>query len=612
MPIALAVLLTFLLAPLASRLERLHVPRVVAVALLVGTFALGVVGLGWLLERQVVDVATNVSNYKQEIVAKVESLLPQERKAITKAGTALAEIGREIAKPDASDGDTSAQSPTGPPGAHPAAPAKAPAEPMPVRVVEAPASPLTAAGGILGPVLGRLATVLVVLVFTVFMLMNREDLRNRFIRLVGQREMHTITPALDDAGARISRYLLMQSITNSAVGLIAGLILWGLGVPSAALWGLLAALLRFVPYVGTWMAALLPASVMFATTPGWREPLLIVGLIGAVELIVGQLIEPLVFRNGTGLSPVAILASSVFWAWLWGPVGLLLAMPLTVCVVVIGRHVPRLEFLEIMLGDEPVLPPGARVYQRLLAGDPEEATKVAAEASKDKLLAELYDAVLLPALRLSEIDRHRGDVEDGREQSVRDMLQAIVEDLETRDAARAPQPSAAPVPTGADPGPAQGSVLCVPVRDEADELAARMLAGVLTGQNTPVHTLSGVSLISELIEDVAAHRPAALCISAVPPQASLHIRVLCKRLRARFPTLPIVVALWDAGADEQAARSRLGEVSADYVVTTVAAAAERLGSLVRIGVQDGDAPPPPRPVSSTTPLSSVGKSPLRR
>jgi len=312
----------------------------------------------------------------------------------------------------------------------------------------------------------------------------------------------------------------------------------------------------------------MPLAVSLAVSPGWTTPLLALGLILVVEVACANVIEPLLIGAGTGLSPLAVLMAAVFWAWLWGPVGLILATPMTVCLVVIGRHVPGLKFLDIVLRDEPGLEPDAQFYQRLLAGDQGEAEQIVARYAKDKPVAEVFDGIVLPAMRLAEADRHRGDLDGPTEAAVRDMLGAVVEDLggprESSENRSAPRP---------------GPVLCLPARDWADELASDMLALLLTDRGLQASVLSAESLSGELVDQVAALSPVAVCVSAVPPAAAVHFRVLCKRLRARFPELPIVAGLWDGREDVQAVRLELGAIGTDHVATTLSGAAEILRRL---------------------------------
>jgi predicted PurR-regulated permease PerM len=559
-PIALAVLVTFLLAPVIRRLERLRIPRLLSVLLVVGVSTVFVGGLAWAVEAQLVEVATQLPKYRTNILQKLGALRATGTSAMGEAGTRIANLGREIIKPAPADGESA------PPGSLPAAP-----EPIAVKVISAEPPPLTYAKAVVGPVLAQLATAGAVVVFAGFMLMRREDLRNRVVRLAGERDIHGTTRALDDAAERVSRYLRMQLISNGSAGLAIGGGLFALGIPGAALWGLVTAVMRFLPYVGVWIAAVLPLAVALAVAPGWTTPLLALALIVLVEVVVGSICEPLLFGSGTGLSPVAVLTSAAVWAWLWGPVGLLLATPLTVCLAVIGKHVPRLAFLNILLGDDPVLTPEASLYQRLLAGDQEEAAQVVERFAKERPLAEVYDLLIVPAMRLAETDRHRGELDERQEHSILEIVASIVEDAGAFESVVGPSASS--------DGRSVSSVLCIPARDPADAIAARMLAQLLTHAGIAADGLPAPTLSGELMEHVAAKAPALVCVSAVPPSAALHARVLCKRLRARFPDLALVVGLWDGKVGQTAARERLGKIGTDYVAINMAEAIDQIRSL---------------------------------
>jgi len=557
-PIALAVVLTFLLAPMVRRLERLRMPRIVAVLLAVGLSTMFLGGLGWVMEEQVVGLAERLPEFKTNLLKKVDELRPSSGGVFGQAGQAVSELAHKLAGEPSEPGG--------------AAPVVAPEpQPLPVRVIEPPTAPLLYAKNLIGPILSPLLTGGIVVVFSIFMLIKREDVRNRFIRLVGQREMHVTTPALDDAAGRISRYLLMQSITNGSAGLLIGTGLYFLGVPGALVWGLLVAFMRFLPYVGIVVAATLPVVISLSASPGWSQVLMVIGLILVVELVIGNAIEPLLFGSHTGVSPLAILAAAAFWTWLWGPVGLLLATPLTVCLAVAGKHVPALAFLDVLLGDEPVLTPEARLYQRVLAGDAEEAEDIIGSFGKDKPLSEVYDTLIVPAIRLSESVRHRGGLDEDHDRAVREMFSVVIEDMGELGAAQG-------APGTSEPSE-RGLVICLPARDSADQLVARMLARLLSNAGVRAEVPLAEALTGEMMEEVATRQPAVVCISAVPPGSAVHTRVLCKRLRAKFPDLAIVVGLWDPNVNIPAAKERLDITGAVQIVTQLQQAVDQIRSL---------------------------------
>lgn len=566
-PIALAVLLAFALAPLVRRLERLRVPRVAAAFVVMGLFLGAVVGLGWVLHGEAVQLATDLPGYKTNIAGKLSALRGDSTKALDRATTTIKEIGREIVAPD--NDNTSPSDST-------RSEVRA-AEPMPVRVVDASISPLQSAESLLGPVISRLATGAIIVVFTIFILVQREELRNRLLRLMGKESMHVSTPALDDATQRVSRYLLLQLVVNTIAGVSIGVGLMVLGVPGALLWGCLTIVLRFIPYIGTFVAAAFPIIISLAVAPDWRGPLMVAGLIVAVETLCGQVIEPLLLASGTGLSPIAVLASALFWGWLWGPVGLLLSTPIAVCLAVMGKHFPRMAVLDLLLSDKVALVPEARLYQRLLAGDPEESARIVAEFRKQRTsLAEVYDGLLIPALRLAQAARQRDDLTDEQLQSVHRIVSKLVSEA---------APGEASVP-GGTVGQAEVRVLCVPAHDEIDAAAAQMLTQVLCASGVTAEALSADVLTGEVLAMVELKRPSLVCVSAVPPAATMHARMVTKRLRGRFAELPIVVGLWDGAERADGARATLGAAGTQYVATSLAQTLTTVSAIVGAKVEN--------------------------
>jgi len=443
-----------------------------------------------------------------------------------------------------------------------------PEAPVRVEVVES-LSAQEIAQGVLGPLISPLASAAIVIVFLIFMLLKREDLRNRFIQLIGGERLNVTTQALNDAARRISRYLLMQLIINSAYGLVICVGLLLIGLPNALLWGALTAVLRFVPYIGPWIAAMMPIAISLAVFDGWLQPALVLALFIVNELVSNNFIEPWLYGSSTGISTIGILTSAVFWTWIWGPIGLVLATPLTVCLTVVGRYVPQLAFFNIMLSDQETLPPHSRFYQRLLALDPEEATEVAEEYLATTSLAELYDAVLLPALSLAEQDRHQGNLDDVKQQFILQTTREIVEEIGERvvKASDEVEQVSERAPRIA---PAQSAViLCLPARDEADELAGMMLVQLLCQRGLAARVVSNKTLSSEMMEQVQAESSAVVCVSALPPFAAMHARYLCKRLRPRFPQLRIIVGLWLAGNIGEKTQQRLTATGIDKLVTTL-------------------------------------------
>jgi predicted PurR-regulated permease PerM len=472
-PLALSLLLCFLLAPLVTRLERYRVGRAPAVVLVVCGVATVLVLLGWVVTAQMLNLADRLPEYQGEIVAKVE-----RAKARFGGGGGVTEKLGQVAKEIEQATTRPATQPTTQDSTRPAeaSAATAPAAPRPpkdpvrqlvddpvgaaarevtssppkeappagttktnplwVVALPAPVSPVKTLGAYVGYVASPLGTAGLVLVFVVFILIQREDLRDRMIRLVGHQDLNVTTTALDDAAGRISRYLMAQAIVNGTYGVAIAVGLWLIGhfvggapFPSFVIWGLLCAVLRFIPYIGPWIASIFPITLSLAVYHGFGVFIWTTGLFVFIELLSNNLMEPYLYGASTGMSTVAVLVSAVFWTWLWGPVGLLMATPLTVVLVVIGKYVPQMRFLDILLGDEPVLEPPERVYQRLLAMDQEEATELARDYLKEMDLERVYDEVLNPALSLAEQDRHRGRLDEQRQVFIRRALRDMIEEL---------------------------------------------------------------------------------------------------------------------------------------------------------------------------------------
>jgi len=366
----------------------------------------------------------------------------------------------------------------------------------------------------------------------------------------------------------------MLFLVNFTFGVAVGIGLYLIGVPNAILWGILAAILRFVPYIGAWIAAAAPIGLAMAISTGWLAPILTFVLFGGLDLFCGNILEPWLYGKGTGVSAVAVVVAAVFWTWLWGVPGLLLATPLTVCLLVIGKHVPQLSFLDILLGDEPVFEPRRRVYQRLLAGDQEEATELVDDDLENKPLVEVYDTLLIPALALAETDWHRGELDEGRHKFI---LQSLREMIDERDEGQQEVQAKEGIEDGISPRP---RILCLPARDQADEIAAMMLAQLLATGECLVRSVSFAAAAGELVDLVEGRKPDLVCISATPPAAVLHARHMCRRVRSRFPEVLVVVGLWNTQGDLSKAKTRIGGGATTHVVATLAEAQGQVHLLI--------------------------------
>jgi predicted PurR-regulated permease PerM/methylmalonyl-CoA mutase cobalamin-binding subunit len=569
-PMTLAVLLSFLLSPVCDLLERLKLGRIPAVMVtaVVGSLVLG--GALWMAVDQVTDLAPKMPEYERNLKAKLNTANVRVSALLSKFSETAQGMSENLPQlePDHTPQGTSEW-------------------PFSVRVVSSPASPLQVFGGVFGNLLEVLGTAGMVIVVVVFFLIRRDDLRDRFIRLVGQGNLTLTTRMLEEAGTRVTHYLAMQFLINAIYGAAVGVGLYWIGVPNAVLWGILATTLRFIPYFGPWIAAAMPIGLSMAISKTWLEPGLTIGLFVVLELITNNVLEPWLYGKKTGVSAVAVLLAAVFWTWLWGIVGLLLATPLTVCLLVIGKHVPQLSFLDTLLGNEPVFEPKTRIYQRLLAGDQEEATELLDEYLEHRPLADVYDTVLIPALAMAETRWHRGDLDESRRafilQSLKEMIQ---EQGERQQVAREKQESeptteseAAILRADAIDSP-KFSILCLPAHDAADELAGMMLAQVADSHDCQVETVPATTTASELIELVAQRQAAVVCISSAPPSTVAHARYLCLRLRRRFPHMTLVVGLWDAAGDLKKAKERIGDGATTHLVATLADARERIRSLI--------------------------------
>ena len=390
-PFTLAVLITFILTPVAKLLERIHFGRIFSTLIVVVLSFIVVGAVGWTVSQQFAQVMNQLPDYRSNIHAKLEALHLSKSTALNNASDTMNEISKDLAAPPA--GNTAAGNRTNSPSRQ---------RPMPVEVVTSPALPLDSLESVLG-VIGAFG---IVVVLTSFMLARRENFRNRLISLGGHRSLHVMTQAIDDATARVSRYLRLQLLVNICYGALIGTCLHFIGIPGALLWGVLIVFLRFCPYIGPPLGGILPLLLSIAIFDGWIKPLETFGLFAVTEILVSNFVEPALYGAYTGISSMAILLAAIFWTAIWGPIGLVLSTPLTVCLVVIGRHVPRLRFLNVLLGDEPVLTPDTRYYQRLLAMDHEEAKRVLKNFLEKNSLEDLYDSVLIPALNLAERDRH--------------------------------------------------------------------------------------------------------------------------------------------------------------------------------------------------------------
>ncbi|HYN88407.1 MAG TPA: AI-2E family transporter [Ardenticatenaceae bacterium] len=506
--------------------------------------------------------------------------------ALERAADVLQDLGKELDRPQTDAGRL----------ANPLAPSAAPAtetKPIPVEVRQPDPGALQTLGAFITPLIHPLATTGIVVIFVIFILLQREDLRNRLIRLAGSHDLQKTTAALDDAAGRLSKLFLTQLVLNAAFGVVIGVGLYFIGVPSPVLWGILAAILRFVPYIGAFISAAFPLALAAAVDPGWSMLLMTAALFIVMEPVAGHVVEPLVYGHSTGLSPVAVVVAATFWTWLWGPIGLVLATPLTVCLVVLGRHVERLEFLDVMLGDRPALSPPEIFYQRMLAGDPAEAADVAEEFLKERSLSVYYDEVALAGLRLARADALRGVLDEARLERMRGTVEELVDDLSDHPdlepaSGRTVDPEAAaavdasvdesgianlPVLAPEDLDPrftGEAPILCIAGQSPVDEAAALMLAQLLTKHGLNSRVEGAASLSVQSISRLEAADTAVVCLSFLDAGSPAHMRYAVRRLRRTMPQAKILLGCWVA--DATAAESLREAARADLVASTLRAA----------------------------------------
>jgi predicted PurR-regulated permease PerM len=534
LPFALAILLSFLLAPLVTILRRYHLPRVPAIIATVLIAFFVVLGILAMVGGQVVTFADNLPKYQYTIQDKIRSLKSSAPGGgiFERALVVFQALGREIAVTD----ETAPAAQTGS-----LAPSKAP---VPVRI-EQPSQPLTIVQHVVGGLVGPIGTTAIVIVLVIFILFEREDLRDRFIRLAG-RDVHRTTQALNEAARRVSRYLLMQLAVNAIYGGLIGLGLFVIGIPNPILWGVLATLLRFIPYLGPVIAAFFPLALAFAVDPGWSKLLWTLALILTMELISNNFIEPRFYGSSTGLSSIAIIISAIFWTVLWGPIGLVLATPLTVCLVVIGRYVPQLEFLGLLLGSEPPLAPEEKFYQRLVAGNREEALELAEAYTAEKPLLQFYDEVCLPALRLAEIDRQQGNLGPDSGKTVADVALTVVRELgETKCDPMEDAPTKDTGNKTRKPAWEASPVLCIAGRGEHDGVVSSMLVQLLDQRGVAAGLLPASTLAPDAIGNLELAGVEVLILSFLHPSPQAYARYACRRLRRRAPHVKLLVGCWN-------------------------------------------------------------------
>ena len=565
-PIALAILLSFALAPAVRKLHALGLGRLFPVLLTTLLAFIVIFGLLGVVATQLRDVATELPRYEATMVKKVSSL-----KSATSGGV-FQKLEGIFARLDRAINKTTPTNAAATTGDQAPAPRQAASDaqqqpPMQVEIRQPTPSPIETIGAYAGTVLHPLATAGIVVIFVIFILIQREDLRNRLIRLCGASDLQKTTAAIDDGAKRLSRYLLTQLLINTIAGIIIGVAAWMLGVPNPILWGVLFGCMRFVPYIGPIIGGAMPIIFAAAVDSGWSMALWMTGIVAVAELVIGQVIEPLLYGHNTGLSPVAVVVSATFWTALWGPIGLLLAVPITVCLVVVGRHVEQLEFLDVLLGDRPPLTAPENFYQRMLANDPVEVEEQASNCLKTMSLTDYYDGVLLPGLLLAQADATSERLTVERQMQIRDATEDVIEDLaEDTDDAVSPAvgrwklfgqgkpdedaPSAVDDLAVAPAWRHDGAILCIGARGPLDDCGALMLAQVLDKRGLGARAESYASLSKAAIGALDVSKARLICLSCLDGSSSAYMRFALRRVKRHAPRAKILIGAWWLQSDE--------------------------------------------------------------
>jgi predicted PurR-regulated permease PerM len=573
-PLALAVLMTFLLAPLVEKLQRLHINRPVAVILAVGLTIVILGGLAWVVFHQFTDLMSELPGYRRQLRANLLHMTKALRGGVSDTTFAVEQLTRELNRVAPEAPDVS----------------KVPR----VLVVDPPPTAIGSLKHLIAPLVKPVSTAALVIVFVIFMLLRLPDLRDRLISLLGSKNLRMTTEALDEAAKKVSQYLVMQTVINGWQGIATAIGLYFIGVPNSVLWGALSMALRFVPYIGIWLAAALPTVLSFAIFDDLTRPALVVALFLGLELFSYLVLEPWLYGSRTGVSPIALLVAAAFWTWLWGPIGLLLAIPITVLLVVMGKYIPQLGFFHTLFGDQPVLLPHERLYQRLLASNRDDADELLEEALRTQSRVEVCESIIVPALQLAQDDHDRGMLPDAKRLLVFEHIERWAEDFaqvtEVPDA-----------PPGNPMSAAFGtSVLCLPAEDQADEICSKLLAALLLEQGFKARVARA--------DWAETDRPDAVVVSALPPEPVTAARRSCKAVRQRWHDVPILVGLWSYVGDRERQRQRLEAVGAAEVSTSFAECiallkiqfegGKRAGEPASGGAQPVDEPAPGIPAAA--------------
>ena len=554
-PLAFAITFAIILSPAVTWLTKWRVLRTPAVMTMVILTIAAIGGIGFVIFNQLVQVLDELPVYKENIRHKIQAMRTPSTGSLGRAAENVKDLANELSTTPAPP----VSSPEKDRVARSSSPIKE-EKPVSVQIVPDSANDIQYIRDLTKSFLGPLGTLGIVLIFTIFLLIEQDDLRDRLFGLAGLSRLNLMTQALDDAIIRVSRYLLLQFLVNAGFGILWGIGLYFLGVPYAALWAAVTALLRIVPYLGSMVGALLPLILSLAVFDTWMQPLLVLLVFLFLELITANFLEPILYGSHTGISSLALLVTTVFWATLWGPAGLILSTPLTVCLVVLGRHVPQFSFLHVLLGDQDALTAEAQLYQRLLALDDNGARAVVERSLAASTALQVYDSVIVPTMTMLETDRHKGAIDADREEfifmNVREMLSEVY--------VRTPRPEVGPIQPG--------RFLCLPANDESDEVTAAMLAQVLEAVGHVTISFPKDVKLQHTLRMIAPSAEDVFCISALPPFAFTQARNLTIQLRERYPDTKILVGVWGFSGDANRAVERFQPSKPDHFVTSFAGA----------------------------------------
>jgi predicted PurR-regulated permease PerM len=550
-------------------------PRAFAASLTVVIALTLLAGVGFIVGRQLTSLANRLPDYQGNIENKIRGVLkPEERSATDKLRDMAAEVTAKMEKP----------------------PASGPDQPIPIQKVEVVSQPsfqerLRSSSG---PYLEFLGVSSFVLILVLFMLIGRKDLSDRIIVLFGHRQVSLTTRTMEEIGQRISRYLATFAMVNSGFGLVIGLGLGLIGVPFAILWGCMAGMLRFIPYVGPAVAFVLPLVFSFAQFPGWIQPLEVVALFAVVEIVLNSFLEPIIYGKTTGISALGLLVAAMFWTWLWGTMGLLLSTPMTVCLAVLGKYVPSLRFFATLLGEEAELDPDVRLYQRLVALDHAGAIEVVEGMLKKLPRVDVFDQVLVPALARAERDAERDELDEAEREFAWRVIGEVLDGLEG-----VPDFSLASVASATDAGARSDdsdtsvspvTLVGLAVQDTSDALVLRMLGQILVPAGLSLEIVTDTESSLQVAERVAEHSPRLVIVSHLPPEGLTLARYLVRRLRSQFADLPIIVGRWGETGGAAVAAERLSVIGATDVIFTLSDARDRILKALPSRLEEAVAP----------------------